>query len=102
MSGGWYVTKSHMLTVRRLGPFEKRPAVDNGPKTYRARGRVFKVGNTWHHQVIVGGRIVDADNTGHWRTIFDGCNEAVYAFDLVLNVGHKIRKSYDELVDAAS
>ena len=110
MSETYWVGEMHMVDCgncrtaahpKRHHPFEKieRPMP---PHQYAARGHVYKRGDTWFYDVTVGDRIVNSDNTGHWRTIFDGCNEAVWAFDRVLWTGHKIRKAWSELVDAAS
>lgn len=102
MKATWTVilTRAEPGNSRRVGPFDKieRPMPRH---PYRARGRVFKRGNTWRYEVLVGGKVVSADNTSHWRTIFDGCNEAVWAFDRALWTGHKIAKTWDELVDGA-
>lgn len=79
---------------RRPGPFDVIP---RDRRSYRGvRGRVFKVGGTWHYEVLVNGVVVNADNTDHWRTIFDGCNEAVFAFETVIATGQKV-KPWDEL-----
>ena len=87
-----------MPTRRRRDPFE---AVPRGRRTYkRARGRVWKTGSTWYFEVTVNGVVVNADNTGHWRTIFDGCNEAVFAFERVASTGQPL-KSWASLVARA-
>ncbi|OJX94073.1 MAG: hypothetical protein BGO96_09710 [Micrococcales bacterium 73-15] len=67
----------------------------------RAKGHVRKAGNSWYYEVEVDGETVAFDNTGHWRTIYDLCAEAVAAFDLVASVGHKLRP-YQHYVDRAN
>jgi hypothetical protein len=84
---------------RRPHPFERIPQRHSEPP--RARARVFKRGETWYFQTTLGTRVVDADNTNHWRTIFDGAFASASAFDHVLRVGHPIKRSYRELVDRA-
>lgn len=82
----------------RPSPFERVERKSQRPRY--ARGRVFKVGDTWHYEVLVGGRVVNADNTNHWRTIFDGCFESAAAFDAVLATGHRLKdKTWREVVD---
>ena len=94
MSGGW------LLPERHAHPWSPilRPRVRIN---YRARGRVWRNGKTWYCEGRVGDLVVYTDNTNHWRTIFDGCNEAVAAFSFVVAAGHGITDSYDELVDRA-
>lgn len=91
MSAAWW-------TPRHPWEVIQRPRVRH---QYNARGRVWKRGDTWHMAVTVGDRVVITDNTGHWRTIVDLANEAVHAYDLVTFHGHKIKRSFTELTDAA-
>ena len=90
-------TVSGWTVMRTPHPWERidRPEIK---RRRLARGRVWKVGKTWHMQVVADGKVVVTDNTNHWRTIVDQCNEAVAAFDRVLWIGHKIERSYGELV----
>lgn len=87
---------------RRLPPFEQ---IDKDRRAWhgRARGRVFKIGETWHYEVIANGRVVNADNTNHWRSMFDGCLESTAAFDHVLFTGHRLKdKTWAAVVDRTS
>lgn len=83
----WQVTRKH--------PWRK--INHNIPRRYRARGRVWRdKKGLWHLEVKVGDTVVLTDNTRHWRTIFDQCNEAVWAFDYVSWVGHRFG-AYNDL-----
>lgn len=66
-----------------------------------ARGHVFKDGDTWHYWVSDGEKIVAADNTASWRPIFDAALASAVAFTKVQRVGHRIEKSFAQLVDEA-
>jgi hypothetical protein len=101
VSGYWYA-KGRFVLYRvqpKIGPFDRivRPR-ESAPL---ARARVFKRGGTWFSETTIGTRVVDSDNTNHWRTIFDGAFASASAFDHVLRVGHPIKRSYRELVDRA-
>lgn len=64
-----------------------------------ARGRVWKQGRTWFYEVSVAGRVVFADNTGHWAPVLRACNNDVLVADRVVNSGHGFQKTYPELVE---
>lgn len=92
-----------MYTWRPLKPAQTHPFERIEQRSRRpryARGRVFKRGGTWHYEVIVRGRVVHADNTDHWRTMFDDCFESAAAFDHVLSTGHRLKdKTWAAVVD---
>jgi hypothetical protein len=67
-----------------------------------ARGIVFKRGDTWFHEVRDSeGKPVLMDNTGDWRVIFEACLEDVAAVRRIERAGHRLTRSYPELVDEA-
>lgn len=53
------------------------------------RGKIFKKNGVWHMQVINKhtNRVVAADNTGSWRTIFDQCDEVTGAIRMSWTMG---------------
>ncbi len=65
-----------------------------------ARGRVWKWRDTWHHEVTDSkGKVVLEDNALRWSLILEDCQEATAAVQVVENAGHRLRYSYDQLVD---
>ncbi len=76
-----------------------------------ARARVFKSGpgrasrrfpTTWFLQVIDSdGRIVNEDNGGTWPHMVRQARCAVDALRVIENQGHRLSKTWDELVDEA-
>ena len=67
-----------------------------------ARGHVYKSGGTWFFVVWADGRVVHADDTGNWRTVYDECYRSALAFDYVTNAGHRLKKSWSQIVDKAA
>ena len=88
------ITWTYKLTTHREPPlphpFERIAEPGTGYRGY-ARGHVYKAGGAWYFEVLVNGRRIHADNTGHWRTIYDACRESTAAFDLVLATGHRLK-----------
>lgn len=68
------------------------------------KGKVWKDThrNTWHYAVVQGDRVLAADNTRNWHKIFNECHLKVGAFREVTALGHRIEKTYDQLVDEAT
>jgi len=72
-----------------------------------SRGRVFadgKVGDktVWAYEVRDStGKVVVTDNACGWRRIFDYAFEDVNAVRRIERMGHRLEKSYEQLVDEA-
>lgn len=65
-----------------------------------AKGVVYKRGTTWFHKVLDrSGKPVLMDNTGNWRVIFDACFEDVAVVRRIEGAGHRLERSYPEIVD---
>lgn len=67
-----------------------------------ARARVFRRQGcrTWIEQLIDSdGKIVNEDNTGSWRVIFDQAIEDVWALRRIENTGHRLTKTWVEVVE---
>lgn len=62
------------------------------------RGRVWKHGRTWYYEVAVCGVVVMADNTNDFRKILDACCLDVAAVRRIVAAGHRLERSWDELV----
>lgn len=63
------------------------------------RGTVWKQGDTWYYTVGTKNLVVAEDNTGNWRAVFDACFRCVVSFRDVTRRGHRIEKSYAQIVD---
>jgi hypothetical protein len=66
-----------------------------------ANGIVYKRGDTWFHEVRdLSGKPVLMDNTGDWRVIFEECLKDVAVVRRIERAGHRLERSYPELVAA--
>lgn len=66
---------------------------------HAVRGRVYKLGRTWHYEVRVGDMVVFADNTRAWEPVLAGCIGDVFVARRVVGAGHTFVKSWPELVE---
>ena len=90
-------TDFHIQQAYELHYAEPEPEVDRST----IRGVVRKRGSTWHYEVFVGPKIVLADNTGSWEPMLQACNFDVAAVRRVIGAGHRLAKSWYDLVEEA-
>ena len=69
----------------------------------RAKSFVWKDGETWYYCVNDGseGKTVLSDNTNNWRRMFDSAFFDTAAMRRIERAGHRLKKSYAQLVDEA-
>ena len=61
---------------------------------------VWKHRGTWFYEVYDStGKVVLADNTNDWRKMFDAAFFDVGAVRRIERAGHKLARSYPQLVD---
>lgn len=69
----------------------------------KAKAFVGKRGGTWYYKVFDStGKHVLSDNTNDWRKMFDHAFFDAAAVRRVEGAGHKIKHSYDRLVQKAA
>jgi hypothetical protein len=67
-----------------------------------AKAYVFKRRRTWFYEVRDSeGRVLFADNTNDWRKIFDAAFRDATGLKIIERVGHRVEKSWSQLVDEA-
>lgn len=65
----------------------------------KARGRVWKHGDTWFYAVGDSqGKVVLEDNAGDFALIIKECNRSVYGVQRIEIAGHALEYSYTEIV----
>lgn len=67
-----------------------------------ARGIVYQLDGVWHLAVSDSlGKIIVTDNGGDWRNIFDTAFDHVSALRRIENIGHRLIRDYEFLVNRA-
>lgn len=79
----------------------KRPkGVGDWRERSTAHGRVWQIiPGVWILEVRDStGKVIDTDNTGDWRTVFDSAFAVTSAVRTIENIGHELIRDYEYLV----
>jgi len=64
-------------------------------------GHVYQVGRQWHYEAQVGGVTYLRDDVRSWRKCVDLCLRDVMVLSRIYNAGHRLTRSYAEIVEKA-